>query len=97
MRASVITIFWTASAERRDDGVFTRYDASENVSALPKAGSRFACPRSPRRCRDDQPPFFFITALMFTDLPPCRLLSSAASMKAKISSVSSAETGAMPV
>ena len=38
-----------------------------------------------------------ITLSSSTGLPPCRLLSSAASMKAKISIVSSALTGGLPV
>ena len=38
-----------------------------------------------------------ITLSTVTGLPPCRLLSSAASMNAKISIVSSALTGALPV
>ena len=47
--------------------------------------------------RQDHHFAFAITSLIFTGCPPCRLLSSAASMKANISIVSSGGTGAMPV
>ena len=40
---------------------------------------------------------FCMTLSIVTGVPPCRLLSSAASMKANISIVSSALTGGLPV
>lgn len=43
------------------------------------------------------PPCFRRTSARRTDLPPCRLLSSAASMNVNSSRVSAGETGAMPV
>jgi len=41
--------FWSAPAKRSDDGAFPgRKDVELVETPLSKAGSRFACPRSPK-------------------------------------------------
>jgi len=41
--------FWSAPGKRSDDGAFAGHADAESVEALlSKAGSRFACPRSPK-------------------------------------------------
>ena len=62
-----------------------------------RGGARAMCPGFWLAHGVRDPPLFLITSLSLTGAPPCCLLASAASMKARISIVSRGCTGGTPV
>jgi len=89
---------WLANRISEKHGVLASV-SDQSETALFSSGG---CPQrgtlpSDLIARPDYPPLRLITSLIFTAVPPLDLLSSAASMNAKISIVSSGDTGATPV